>query len=230
VLCAVGAAAVAATVLPAQADLVIDDFMTGAFTDSITGGSNIAQQAGGMLGGERDLGYQVNDNPFGQDLDVTIDPSFGLAFSTGTGLYGDFALDYDGAGEIEDDAFPFVQGPGLGMDFSAMDRITIDLLAIDLAVGVTVILQSFDDDGDVIGTASNAQTISAAGMSEFLFDDFVVEGGAPSFADVDRLIFQFNVDGETSVDLLVRQLGAGVPAPGAVALLALAGLGTRRRR
>ncbi len=213
--------------------ITIDDFSSGPFSASITSGNVVLQQSGTMLGGQRDIGLEVLSNPFSQFLDAGVGPDgLGLTFSSGIGLEGQLALDYDGSTDVETGNLPFVAGEGLDLDLTGLTSIDFSFLAADLDFEILVVLQTLEGgmvmdtdqvDADVDGGTMGPFTVSV------MLSDFDID-----LSDVDRIGILFNFEGDDeptgSLDFVLSDITI-VPAPGAIALLGLAGLaGTRRRR
>ncbi len=212
--------------------VVVDDFTSGSFAASITSGDLVLQQSGTMVGGQRDVGLEVLSNPFSQFLDVGLgDEGLGLTFSSGIGLAGQLGLDYDGSTDVEDGSLPFEVGEGLDLDISGLDTIDFSFLSADLDFEISVVLQQVEG-GSVINSSSAALAVPASGsnfVASLALSEFSID-----LTDVDRIgiLFNFNEAGDPtqSLDFLLEGISI-VPAPGAIALLGLAGIaGTRRRR
>ena len=216
--------------------ICIDDFTTGAFSDSQSA-VNVYynQQAGSMLGGQRDLRYEIVSNTFGLSSDVVI--GAGMVFNANDpGITGSIALDYDGAGEAEVDGnADFVAGPGLNANWTGAPSIDIDFLFLDLDFDVRVVLQTYGGPltAGVIGESVIQQTVSASGgafTENFLLASATpTMGGGVDLSDVDRLTIYFNDNQVAAVDFGIAKIA--VPTPSSAALLAVGGLiGCRRRR
>ena len=213
--------------------ITIDDFTSGSFGASITSGNVVLQQSGTMLGGQRDIGLEVLSNPFSQFLDAGVGPNgLGLTFSAGIGLEGQLALDYDGSTDVETGNLPFVAGEGLNLDLTGLTSIDFSFLAADLDFEILVVLQTLEG-GMVMDTDQVDADVDGGGMGPFtvsvMLSDFAID-----LSDVDRIGILFNFEGDDgptgSLDFILSDITI-VPAPGAIALLGLAGLaGTRRRR
>ncbi|MFK7960658.1 MAG: hypothetical protein AB8G96_09030 [Phycisphaerales bacterium] len=226
-------AAAALITLPASAGLVmIDDFSSGAFSSSITSGSDVTQQAGSMIGGQRDVGLEVLDNPFNQNFEVALGGGgLGLSFSAGVGLAGQLGLDYDGSTDVEDGSLPFEVGEGLNLDLSGLTDIQFGFLAADLDFEVLVILQQVEN-GAVTQTSQASLAVNASG-SPFNATIALSEFDGALLNDVDRIgvLFNFNEAGDpaSSLDFLLTEISV-VPAPSALAAFGLLGLAAGRRR
>lgn len=212
--------------------ITIDDFTSGSFAASINSGNVVLQQAGSMIGGQRDVGLEVLSNPFNQNFEVGLGAEgLGLTFSSGIGLAGQLGLDYDGSTDVEDGSLPFEIGEGLNLDLSGLDSIDFSFMAADLDFEIQVVLQTLDG-GSVIATSQASFMVNggAGGFTSSLaLSEFDID-----LANIDRIgvLFNFNEAGDPtgSLDFVLSGITV-VPAPGAMALLGLAGLaGTRRRR
>jgi MYXO-CTERM domain-containing protein len=116
------------------------------------------------------------------------------------------------------------------LSVGAANGIVIDFLRNDQTMPVTISLSSG------IGTA-NAQTAAVTVMvgassnpfqSLFSFASFLANNAAINFADVDRIVVEYNAP--SGSDFAADGIGT-IPTPGAAALIALGGLvATRRRR
>ncbi len=234
---AIGAVAAGLLAQGAHAGIItVDDFTTGAFSDSQ---SNVdmyyAQQAGSMIGGERDLRYDVVANQFGLSSDVVI--GNGMVFnSNDPGVTGAIALEYDGTGDTEVTGNPFfVQGSGLNADWTGTPSIDIDFLFLDLDFEVRIVLQTYGDlalGTPVIGESVIEQNV-AANINPFA-ESFLLAGATPTIgggvniSDVDRLTIFFNNQEVAAVDFGIAKIS--VPTPGTAGLLAMGGLVAVRRR
>jgi MYXO-CTERM domain-containing protein len=228
----IGAAFAVAVAGSASAEIIIDDFSTGGFAASITSGDTVLQQSGTMIGGQRDVGLEVLSNPFNQFFDVNLEEGgLGLAFSSGIGLAGQLGLDYDGNTDVETGSLPFQLGEGLNLDFSGLTSIDFGFTAADLSFEILVTLQTIEGG---VPTATSAASIMVGGSQSPFTSSLMLSEFDIDLSNINRvgILFNFNDGGDPtgSLDFILDGITV-VPAPGALALLGLAGLaGTRRRR
>lgn len=205
--------------------LIIDDFTSGPYSNSIQAGTVIASQTGTMVGGERDTMMRVTDNPFGFDFEVVINDGL-AAISNDVSVDSLFGLDYDGIGE-ETGGEEFVRGPGLGgLDLSAYDRIRFAFLENDQDLQLTVQFRTFTR-----GMSFGTFTVPAS-HTPFTFDVFFDgldrRGQGADFSQIERITLFF--DGLPSADFALQDIQT-VPEPATLTALAVAvGLLAARRR
>lgn len=204
--------------------IVIDDFTTGSFSQDLTTGSWVGSQAGSMLGGERDAGFVVLDNP--QSVNVHMEAGSGFYVGAGgSQAMAEFGLDYDGAGDEIDNTAPFEYGPGLtGFGLSASESVRISFLANDQDLTVNVFALS----GQGTGTSSSTTIVAGGQTSPFDVDfSFASFTGNADLSNIDRLVIVF--DTSPSGDFALSQVST-VPEPASMAILGLGALGLIRRR
>lgn len=202
--------------------VVIDDFTSGPYSNSIQSGTVIASQTGTMLGGERDTLMRVTNNPFNFDFEVVINNGL-AAISNDASVDSVFGLDYDGVGD-ESGGSGFATGPGFGpLNWSSLDRIRLNFLENDQDLALSVQVES------VGGGASSGTFSVAANHSPFTFDVlFSGLSGNVNLSQVNRITFFF--DGLPSADFALRDIQA-VPEPASLTgLIAAAGILLARRR
>lgn len=216
----------ALSVLAASASaLILDDFTSGPYSNSIQSGTVIASQTGTMVGGERDTLMRVTNNPFGFDFEVVIDNGL-AAISNDASVDSLFGLDYDGVGE-ETGGEEFVRGPGLGgLDLSAFDRLRFKFLENDQDLELTVQFRTF-----MRGMSFGTFVVPASHTPftfDVLFSGLDQRGGGADFSNLDRITIFF--DGLPSADFALQDIQA-VPEPATfTALAAAVGLLIARRR
>lgn len=203
--------------------IVIDDFTSGPYFNTIIGGDYVEFQGGTMATGERDVQQTVLANPLGQFFDLAITGT-GLAItSAGFGLDGFVILQYD---LIGDEAGNTGAGktltyvPGVLALNDGCDTIRINWLGNDLAVEYAVQLR-FADNSTVVngGVRAGGQ---GAGFTDVAFT-------AAQLAAARAISFGFH--GVPSADYGITSLEC-VPEPASMAALGLgaAALVARRRR
>lgn len=214
----------------AHADvIVVDDFADGAFSQSISSGDLVGQDAATVLGDQRDYALAVGSNDFGQSLDASVTAGVGLFVSAGVGLDGQFWLQYDGNGDVEDDSLPFDNDGGLALDLTAYDAFEINFISLDLDMEIEVGVFNVDDDGNVENLSGGAFTLTAGTnfTQTVSFEDLI---GDADFSDVNGINFGFNTAGDSpDRDYAISSITI-VPAPSAAAVIALAAIAYRRRR
>lgn len=208
--------------------IIIDDFSDGAFSASESGvNSWVGSQAASVLGGERDAGLLIWDNPLNRRLDLEVT---GGAYyhDSGTNLLGESGLDYDGRGDETNDVSPFEVGPGLGsLDLLAMgDRIRITFLGNDLPMNAEAVVSTYrqPDDGWSIRDITVAGGQTSSFTVDFLFSDFT---GDADFADVDRIAFVF--DSSRAGDFAIDKIEI-VPEPTSLVGIGIGLVAILRRR
>lgn len=211
----------------------IDDFTTGAFSDTKSLVNNYyAQQAGSMFGGQRDVRYAIVANQFGLSSDVVI--GGGMTFSANDpGVKGTVALQYDGSGEAEANGNPdFVLGNGLNADWSGAPSIDIDFLFIDRGFDIRIVLCTYGAGTTVVGESVIEQSVLKA--EDPYTESFLLAAATPTvgagvdLSNVDSLTIYFNDKAVSAVDFGISKIY--VPTPGAAGLLAMGGLVAIRRR
>ena len=237
-LAPLGALAVFAT--PASALVLLDDFTQGATDLEINGGTAVLedQQTGSstnLLGGERDVRFVVQSNPFNRRARFEIDPLQGASFqATGPGIRALLQLDYDGSDN--EAASPNVLTPasgGLNLDLSGEDRFRFNFLFADQGLDVKVDLYTY---GQTESHSSAMFTTTAVTdepqVLELNFSQFSAVGGgqAATFADIDRIVISISSQ-NAATDFALGNVRA-VPEPASFAAMGLgiAGLLARRKK
>jgi len=236
----VGGVILAAASFAQAAPVLIDDFNVAQTTDRQNVGSttNSVSDAG-ILGTHRDVTVTVTvASASDPDALVTVGPE-NLQSSTASGVQGRFAVVWDGSATVSGDpvtGLPSVFALG-GVDLTGggmNDGIYIRGFA-DLQPTLTVYL--FED-----ATNYSTQSQSFVGLNNeqlfgFLFADFIAVGAGANAASVEAvaIVVSFETAQLAGADVTLDFVEANfVPAPaalhGGLALLALLGVVTRRRR
>lgn len=212
----------------------IDDYQSAAFTLTVDytnapiSTTASASQAGvsGVLGGHRSsileyIGLPPADvEPEDRSrLRVVTKLSGSLSLSTDTGVTPKVTMTYGGP------AFNMSTDLSTG----AATAIAIDFLRNDQAMPVTIVLSSALGTPNA-ATASVTVNVPASTnpfQSLFSFADFVASNPTINFADIDRIVVEYNAP--SGSDFAADGIGT-IPTPGAAALVALGGLVASRRR
>jgi hypothetical protein len=203
--------------------IVIDDFSDapGAWPISLFApGTTSLTEAGltGVLGGVRETTVSMTSaaNPGLDFLQATIAPALGLFdYNSSAGTDGSVSFLYDAG------------GAGLSAFFANQLGIEIGFTLFDHAGGVPLPVTIVLTDG--MNTATLTQSLTAPGGQtlQFLFADFA-NIGALGLAYVQSV--EVILDAAIGADFRVSQISTIVPAPGSIALLALAAFVGRFRR
>jgi MYXO-CTERM domain-containing protein len=220
--CAVAALSISTLAGTARASIIIDDFMSvedpNAWPIELNSAGTHTLIESGLttLGGWRETFVEAVN--LGDPVD-----SIEVNIHTGAGVFGFFSSS-DASGFVS----LFYDGGGtLSADFSQQTAIEVHFVLFDFAnqnpLPITVSLS----DGVNTATHTIALTSAGAQVATFLIADFI-NIGLIDLSSIASIMFEF--DPGIAADF---QLGAivTVPAPGAFALLGLAGIiGSRRRR
>lgn len=210
-------------------NMLLTAIVAGSASAAIAGGptivlDNFAADPNDQAGGPRTVSAMIFDNPFGQAADFTVDTGFSFngingaaIFNSGVGVKQEGTILWDN------------NGAGLGLDAAALGVIgfELDFLLVDLDFSFLVELSSAD------GSASLTGIIGAGGArtESLMLGDFDAFGSFdPTAVDSVRIIFNLSDDATGSLDFILTEFRAVIPAPGAVALLGMGGLLASRRR
>ena len=207
----------------AQANAAIVDNFTVAYANSLQSGTWVDFQAGGMLGGERDVQLEVLNNPFNTFCDLDINGA-GMAISSqGFGMTSNVYLQYDRTGDEAGNtgAGKFLTNGGTGVALLGgfNDTLRIGFIGNDLDVNVKAVARL---SGAIIGSNSALRPGgSGVGTLDIAMSPAVL-------ASADSLTFVFS--GATNADFAISKIET-VPEPLSLAVLGLgAALAVRRRR
>lgn len=176
-------------------------------------------------GGPRQVSAATVANPFGQPSDFFVDTAFNAGGTVGAAIFNS-GIGVEQEGRIDWNN----NGAGLNLDAAALGIVgfELDFLLVDQDFNLQIFLGTIDG-----GTATINAAIAAGGArTEFIsLGDFNINAGFDA-SDVDSVRFVFNNRAESvaSLDFVVTEFRAVVPAPGAMALLGLGGLVAVRRR
>lgn len=219
-------------VLPASANVMIDDFTSGAQNMQISSGTSYltAQAFGNMSGGQRDVQIGMNENPFNRSMSFDVVPGQGMAFlASGSGVKGVLELEYDGIDTEGSNGL--TQGPGMNLDLSSQSAFQFDFAFSDTPVNIRVEAMSYHTGGPVSYSSANFTTTSSSGASSYLLNFSSlgnnVNGGV-NLHDVDRLLFTFNPT-NGAPDFAIKSVQA-VPEPTSMAAIGFGIIGLARRR
>lgn len=169
----------------ANAQLLLDDFSTGAYGIRLASGRDVNTQSGLMVGGERLTAFLVcppgpcgDANPFDQEAGLQIRPGrpSALIYSAG----------YKAAPRVD---VQYGANTPLQLDLDQYDRFRVSFDGSDL--GVNFNIQVFTPSARA-QLGCNLESINSPVSIDFPFVDFVWEIGAPDFTDISTLglIFQ----------------------------------------
>ncbi len=218
---------IAASAASSLATIVIDDFATGAYFRSISSGSAVESQAGGMLGGQRDTLLRIQTPGANPLLTLEMLIGGGIQFSSSAATVdGMCGLQWDGNGGAAEEVgvvpgfADFNDIAGLGMSFLGEDRFRVQFLYADQTMAIQMVVRS----GGIDYVANHLYTYSVVNdHDDFLFSEFA---GA-NMGAVQSVTVRF--DPPTSGDFALLGVAA-VPEPGSLAALALGALVLARKR
>jgi len=189
------------------------DMFTTADSISISSGTWVSTASGaGILGGQRDIEAKVTNNPFNQQLDVTVLPAGFAVVSNGFAVESEVRLQYDrtdeagntGAGKVLTNG-----GTGASLLGGGNNKFEIAFVDNDKQVQVDAILRK---NGAILSSGSAIQP--AMGGASIL----TLNMNAADMAQADSITFLFKAD--ASGDFGVSRINA-VPEPAALAGLAI---------
>ncbi len=214
----------------AAADTIIDDFAAVSTpnpwpqTQSVPGFDDVFETGvGAGINGIRQTRIVAALLADGSDsITVGID-------TAAPGMNSDGVISYESTGGAQGALALIYDGAGLNLDLSADNGLFIDFESAtwgDDPIRTTLTL--FDDDGlmatgrdDLINQGAQTQFISFASLD---FIDLV------DLSEIERIEVSFDAQ-DQGTDFSVSLIYTAVPAPGAIALLGMAGMcGHRRRR
>lgn len=176
-------------------------------------------------GGPRVISSAEVANPFGQSSNFFLDTAFNAGGAMGAAIFNS-GIGVEQEGRIDWDN----NGAGLNLDTAALGIVgfELDFLLVDQDFNIQIELGT---NGG--GTASIDAIIAAGGSrtESISLGDFNFGAGFDA-SDVDsvRITFNNRLDAVASLDFVVTEFRAVVPAPGSMALLGLGGLVAVRRR
>ncbi len=224
-IAAVLAAGTIGLVSQTEASILIDDFTdvqaSWPLTVDTVGNTQTINESGlnNVLGGTRQTSVTLTSAAFPglDDLRINIFVAPGVFDYTSTSeATGQLGLLYDAG------------GAGLNADFSNQIGLNIDFLAFDYGSAAALPITATMSDG--VNTATLTLSLNSVGAQSafFSFGDFAGIGSLDLSA-ISSVSFEF--DAGAGADFRISQINTIIPAPGAIALLGLAGLvGVRRRR
>lgn len=204
----------------ANASVIIDDFTSGTYHQTITSGSVTEFQAGTMLGGSRYATTQVDTNVFGLELGTDIELG-NYTLSAQSGVNGQGQLGYG----YQDNAGTAVQ-QDMNADLSTENQFKLDFISSDLPGTYTIGVRSSSSNGGNFATYTGAfqgSSVNAPFTETVNFSEF----SGFNFGDVDQITFNFNSDISGDVSLSGLQ---AVPEPTSMVILATASAMALRRR
>lgn len=203
--------------------IVIDDFTGVAAPNpwpvnlNTAGTTSINESGLGVLGGTRDIEIELEsvDEPGIGFLQATI--------AAGAGLF-DFNSTVDTDGHV---SMLYNGGGSLDVDFSSQLGIQFDFAMFDYAGGEALPVMVSLSDGT--NSATHQLSVNAPGPQSLMFDfDDFAGIGSLDLSSITSI--QFDLDPEIGADFRIAQIATVVPAPGALAVLGLGLMGSRRRR
>jgi hypothetical protein len=203
----------------ANATIMIDDFTSGAGSNSLSTGTTYYSQAGTMLGGDRVGSITVTGNAFG--LDVSVDTIAGImSMNSQSGVDALLTTNY-GYNLVSPVSTSFED---LNMDFSGENQFEIRTVSRDGDLRIDFLVRNSPNSfvtvsKFLVGSAINTPEVVTWDFSEFAGVDF---------SNVDQVLVRF--DTANSGDVAVDYIKA-VPEPATLTILgAAAALAAARRK
>lgn len=176
-------------------------------------------------GGPREIGSAIVSNPFNQPASFDLDTGFSFGGDTGA-MFFNSGIGVEQEGRI----YWTNNGAGLGLNATALGitGFEFDYLQVDQDFTFRMVLtDSAENDASFEGT------VVAGGAQTFVINwgDFTVDAGFDA-SDIAGIYTTYNprADQTASLDFVLTEFRAVVPAPGPVAMLGLGGLLAARRR
>ncbi len=204
----------------AQATVLIDNYSTGIYNKTITGGSDLAFQTGSMLGGDRYSSMMVETNPFGLELQTNIqNGAYALSSQSGVNAMGELGYGFqaNGAGTSFQD---------LNFNFSGENAFKLNFLSSDTPGTVMMSVRSSSSNGGAFSSVTKpipGNSVNTPFMTSFSFSEFA----GINFSDVDQLVIKFDtgISGDIALDSV-----EAVPEPATMIVLGAAAAVAARRR
>jgi len=183
-------------------------------------------------GGVGDYSTIMLNNPFNQSADFSLEAALTIGSDTGAVVFN------SGIG-VEQSGVISYSNSGAGLNLDAIDSgiqgFEIDFAMVDLSFTTQIVMYSFDDMGNAVGSARWSVLVEAGTnvIASWSLADFIIVQGDFDATNIDQLEVIFNTEDNptASLDFIATEFRAVVPASGAWALLGLGGLvATKRRR
>jgi len=208
----------------APAQILIDDFTTGAADVSASSGDPYFEQYGTMIGGSRVEDLNVQSNPYNATAEFIASGGFG-DFENGPGMVSADSLGwgFDASNGV------FSGQHDIDANFSQQTYLSMTFAYVEDPIGISI--DFYDGSGNAVGIFGTAQASNTAQTVTFDFANFQYVGGNPSFDWGHIAQIGIVMGGAESADWALTNVSAA-PEPTSFALLslALAGLLNRRRR